>query len=142
MWTGQAQSPAPPSWRDTDLAVCFLLGHPSFTPKASLGAVCTTRPTHRTHGHGGACTHPRGLDLVARGAHPAGVVGQRLALLSLQAGLHLTPPLPDHYGGCARAEARVCNSPAAGHRCTPWGLTAPPSSPLTSSESLSGKMRA
>lgn len=40
-----------------------------------------------------------GLNFVARGAHPSGVVGEGLALLSLQTRLHLTPPLPDDNGG-------------------------------------------
>ena len=43
-------------------------------------------------------SYPGGFDLVASVAHPAGVVRERLALLSLQARLHLTPPLPNYYG--------------------------------------------
>lgn len=46
---------------------------------------------------------PCGFDLVAGVAHPARVVRQRLAFLSLQARLHLTPPLPNYYG---RVDAR------------------------------------
>lgn len=41
---------------------------------------------------------PCGFDFVAGVAHPARVVRQRLAFLSLQARLHLTPPLPNYYG--------------------------------------------
>lgn len=47
-------------------------------------------------------SHSCGLDFVAGGAHPTGVVGQSLTLLSLQTRLHLTPPLADDDGRWGR----------------------------------------
>lgn len=47
-------------------------------------------------------SHSCGLDFVAGGAHPSGVVGQSLTLLSLQTRLHLAPPLADDDGRWGR----------------------------------------
>ena len=44
-------------------------------------------------------THLGGFDFVPRGTAPSLEVGEDLALLSVQAWVHLTPPLLLHYGG-------------------------------------------
>lgn len=51
-------------------------------------------------------SYPGGFDLVASVAHPAGVVGECLAFLSLQARLHFTPPL-SNYDGCWRQQRQA-----------------------------------
>ena len=52
-------------------------------------------------------SYPGGFDLVPSVTHPAWVVRQRLALFILQAGLHLAPPLTNHYGCCRQQNHKV-----------------------------------
>lgn len=61
-------------------------------------------------------SHSCGLDFVPRGAHPPRVVGQSLALFSLQTWFHLTPPFPNYNGRWGRwaqiqNENRLVNRP-------------------------------
>lgn len=67
-------------------------------------APCTTALPQRLISHGqDTLSYPGGFDFVASVAHPARVVGERLAFLPLQARLHLAPPLPNYYG-CYRQQ--------------------------------------
>lgn len=47
----------------------------------------------------GSWVNSCGLNFIACSAHPSGIVRERLTLFSLKTRLHLTPPLPNHYGG-------------------------------------------
>ena len=52
-------------------------------------------------------SHLGGFDFVPSTAGPASEVGEHLTLLSIQAGVHLTPPLLQHDGGWRREGERT-----------------------------------